>query len=126
MRNIKKNFILPSKFKSFLRKYWLLVCALSLSIIFASWFGVTILASAIYFNDPRHKDIDLKGWMTPRYIMLSYDLPRNVIIEVLRLDDSFIGKRPKLKDIATKQNITLEELTNKVRAAALKNRENNR
>lgn len=89
------------KFRAFVKIYWLPVSGFFIFSSIALWFGFTFLADAIYFNDPKNKDDELKGWMTPRYIQLSYDLPREVIIEALDLPEDLDSMR-RMKDIAKK------------------------
>lgn len=81
------------------------------------------MANAIYFNNPKHQDEALKDWMTPRYIVLSYDIPREIVADALDLDDSDRGKRISLKDIAKAQNLTIEQLTEKIQKVAQAYRE---
>lgn len=86
------------------------------------WFGFSFLANLIYFNDPRHQDEALKPWMTPRYVVMSYKLPRKVVADTLNLPEG--GPRGmKLGDIADNLGLTMEELTARVREAALAHRD---
>lgn len=82
----------------------------------------TLLADAIYFNDPRHKDVDLEAWMTPRYVGMSYGLPRNVIDDIFGIKENS-GRPRRLDRQASKMGLSLDELTNVVRIAAAKYRE---
>lgn len=111
------------KLKKFARRYWIQLSAFILSAGFALFFGLTFMADAIYFNDPRHKDGALKNWMTPRYIVLSYDLPHEFVVDTLGITEEERGTRPRMKDIAERMDITLDELTTKVREAAKTYRE---
>lgn len=77
----------------------------------------TMLANAIYFNDPSHKDVELEAWMTPRYVLHSYDLPRPVLMELLGIDEDTKNPR-RLDKVAQNIGLTLDELTVKIRAAA--------
>ena len=104
--------------RKFVRQHWLPIGGFVLSLAFALWFGFTFLADAIYFNDPRHKDVALKRWMTPRYVVLSYDLPRSVVAEILELGPPPEGRRRRMGDIAAEKGISLDELTMLVRSAA--------
>jgi len=81
------------------------------------WFAGNFLADFVYFNDPRHKDQALEGWMTPGYVGMSYSLPRRVVIEALELETGQ-GKRKRIGAIAAERGQTLEELTQSVRDAA--------
>ena len=105
------------KLKQFARINWLPLSGFALFTTVALWFGFTFLADAVYFNDPRHQDQELKGWMTPQYIMMSYELPRDVVIEVLEVSEK-PGPGRRMRDVALAQGLTLDELTDKVREAA--------
>lgn len=81
------------------------------------FFTFTYLAESIYFNDPRHQNADLRPWMTPRYVSLSYDLPREVVLDVLQIDPE--GDSPKRLDRIARQNgVTLTELTQQIQTKA--------
>jgi hypothetical protein len=101
----------------FVRQNWLLVSVLILASVFAVWFAAQVTLNFLYFNDPNNVDVDLKPWMSPRFIVLTYDLPRPFVFEILRLDeDADSGQR--LKHVAEDLGLTLDELTTQVRAAA--------
>lgn len=110
------------KLKKFLRVHWLPVGGFVLFSTLAVWFGFTFMADAIYFNDPKHKDEELKAWMTPRYIVMSYELPREVVFEVLELSGE-PGPGWRMSSVAAAQDMTLDELAAKVREAAKTYRE---
>lgn len=111
------------KLNSFLQAQKWTIAGLVISLAALVTVSVTFLADAIYFNDPRHQNADLKPWMTPRYIGLSYDLPRPVVMEILEIEEG--SKFPKRLDrLANKLDITLEELTEKVRTAKADYEEN--
>ena len=86
------------------------------ALAIALWFGTRLVLDVVRFHDPRHDDTELEGWMTPRYIVLTYDLPRPYVAEILKLTERDRGRR--LKRIAEDQGLTLDELTARVRAAA--------
>jgi hypothetical protein len=81
------------------------------------WFTAALIRNFIYFHDPRHQDEVLKPWMTPRYIAMSYDLPRSVVMEVLQSTKDVGGPR-RLGDLAQDQRLTLADLESRVREAA--------
>lgn len=112
-----------SKFKRFAKKHWVPIVGFLLSSAIALFFGFTFMARAIYFNDPKHQDEVLRDWMTPRYVILSYDVPQEIIADALGLDDDDRGKGIRLKDIAEAQNLSLEQLTVKIRNVAQTYRE---
>ncbi len=111
------------KLKAFGRRHWFPISGFVLSAACALWFGFTFLAETIYFNDPRHQNADLKRWMTPHYVVLSYDLPPPVVFEALGVDPWREGRPLHMGRIAQRQGISLEELTQRVRMAAERYRE---
>lgn len=103
--------------KTFLRENWLLFSGLLLAVIVAIWFATRVLMDFLYFNDPNNVDVELKRWMTPRYIVKTYDLPRPEVFEILQLDlDADSGRR--LGRIAEQDGLTMQQLTEKVREGA--------
>ena len=108
------SFSLNPKLIRFMKARRWEFAGLLLSVIFLITIIFSFLADAIYFNDPRHKNAELKAWMTPRYISLSYELPRPIVLELLGIkEDENFPKR--LDRLSEKLGITLEELTVKVR-----------
>ncbi|WP_310619959.1 hypothetical protein [Flexibacterium corallicola] len=95
---------------------------LLIASIVATWLLVLVILDTLYLHDPRHKDMALKPWMTPRYIVLTYNLPRPLVIQILSLDPKK-DKGIRLGRIADEQGISMEELTARVRAAATQYRE---
>ncbi len=108
---------------SFIRKHYLAVGVFAVSMIAVLWFAGTLLLDFIYFNDPRHKDETLKPWMTPRYVAMSYDLPRPMLEDLFQLTPQDRG-RIRLSDIAAREGMTLDELNAMVVAAAAAHRAN--
>lgn len=87
---------------------------LLLSLIALVTITFSFLTDAVYFNDPRHKNVELEAWMTPRYISLSYELPRPMVLDLLGLEEG--TNFPKRLDrLSENLGFTLEELTLKVR-----------
>lgn len=107
---------------AFVRQNWKLVTVFLIASVAALWFAGSILLQFLYFNDPRHQDEALKGWMTARYIVLSYDLPRPLVLEALDLSPEEGGRRP-LRKVAQEMGITLDELTQIVRNVAQEHRQ---
>ena len=106
-----------SKLSHFIRSNVLLVTLTVITLCFILWFGSRFVLDFIYFHDPNNVDVELKGWMTPRFIVLTYDLPRPFVFDLLELgtgDD----KGQRLGAVAKEMDVSLEELTQKVRDAA--------
>ncbi len=108
--------------RDFLRQNWLLICLFGASFLLALWFAIHAALHALYFNDPRNVDDALKPWMTPRYVVMTYDLPRPFVMEVLALDPE-ADQGIRLGQIAKERGVSLEELTEVVRRAANGHRE---
>jgi hypothetical protein len=107
----------PHPIWSFLRKHLGVLAVLIIASIAGLWFAAHMVSDFVYFNDPAHQDEALKPWMTPRYVGMSYDLPRPVIGEIFDLGPD--GTRGKtMGNIAAERDMSLEELTTMVRDAA--------
>ncbi|MEN0088057.1 MAG: hypothetical protein AAF737_06445 [Pseudomonadota bacterium] len=111
------------KLRAFLRANVMLVGATVLSFLVLVTFSVGFLSDLIYFNDPRHQAEPLKPWMTPRYVALSYDLPRERVMELFELTEDVPQRRPRVGQIARTLDLTLAELTERVREAAAEERQ---
>ena len=102
-----------------LRRLWqnhrlLLLVFLATSAI-ALFFAVRLVAFFIYWADPAHRDQDIAGWMTPGYVSQSWDVPRNVIEEVLGPRTE--GKGRRLRDIADARGQTFDQLVTDLKDA---------
>lgn len=113
--------IFKPHFKSFLRDNWIVAGLFVLSLVAIVWFTASSIGEFLYFNDPANKDVALKGWMTPKYIVLTYDLPRPLVADMLGLT-SMDQRGTPMRDVATEMGVTLDELTDIVRAAAAAHR----
>lgn len=107
---------------SFIRQNWHLVCLLFGSFAVALWFAFHAITDALYFNDPRNVDVALKPWMTPRYVVLTYDLPRPLVMEILQLDPED-DRGIRLGRLARDRNVSMDDLTALVRDSAAAYRE---
>jgi len=76
----------------------------------------TYLAQAIYFDDPKHQNVTLRAWMTPRYIAYSYDVPRRVVMRTLEIADEEDDHPRRMGVSAQRLGLSLPELTEKLRA----------
>jgi hypothetical protein len=107
----------PHPIWSFLRNHMGVVAILVIACAAGLWFAADIVSDFVYFNDPRHQDEALKPWMTPRYVGMSYDLPRDVVHDIFGLSDN--GPRGMtMRNIAAEQGLSLHDLTEKVRTTA--------
>jgi hypothetical protein len=73
-------------------------------------FAVRTTTSAIYWMDPAHRDQTLEGWMTPRYVAMSYQLPPEVLGPALFLEKDAPPRRQSLAEIAMAHDISIQDL----------------
>ncbi|WP_377506213.1 hypothetical protein [Octadecabacter sp. R77987] len=82
------------------------------------FFGFKTVSAWLYWNDPAHQDQPLAGWMSPRYVAMSYQLPPEVIGPALFLEQDAAPRRISLDRIAAENGLTLAELQARIDAAA--------
>lgn len=114
--------MLTPKLRTFILQNKLTVGFCAASFLALIYFAGSFAAELIYFNDPRHQNETLKPWMTPRYVALSYDLPRETIREIFGFTEAFEGPR-RMRFVAERLDVSLEDLTQMVRDAAQDYRE---
>lgn len=114
--------MLTPKLRTFILQNKLTVGFCAASFLALLYFTGSFAAELIYFNDPRHQNEALKPWMTPRYISLSYDLPRETVDQIFGLTETSEGPR-RMRFVAERLDVSLEELTQMVRDAAQDYRE---
>lgn len=101
----------------FVKHYKVPVGIFLLTLVVGLYLAARILLDIVYFNDPRHQDQNLRNWMTPQYVMKSYDLPKTIVDEVFEIDPEVPQKR-KIRFIAQRLDLSLEELTERLRLRA--------
>ena len=110
-----------SALRYFLTKQPIAFAVFAAAALIMVFFAVKFLLHVGRFHDPVQQNQPLEAWMRPRYVAMSYDLPPQVLAEVLG-----IGPPPKEKDrepltmadIAEAQGVDLETLTERVRDGA--------
>lgn len=86
------------------------LCALAVGL------GVLLADDVRGYRGPPPPEVALEGWMTPRMVGMSWNLPRHVIVDVMGLQDHQ-GRPPTLAQITADQGITLDELQARLRDA---------
>jgi hypothetical protein len=107
----KKRFIF-----TFIKNNKIPLGILGVSIVAFAYFSSGFVANLVYFADPRHQNQPLEGWMTPRYVGMSYDLPPNILDDVMELRPK-VDKRKPLTKVVEDMGITLSELNKRIIAA---------
>ena len=97
-----------------------LLVALLVSLAFVIYFSVRLLAFFIYWADPDHRDQELAGWMTPRYVIQSWDVPKKIVRDVVGPPSE--GRRQRLSDIADERGVPLDVVIAELMAAIQKYR----
>ena len=90
----------------------------ALALVLLVFFGIRFVDRFMYFHDPAHRNQALEPWMTPRYVGMSYKLPRDVIFDVMDLENTE-GRRMRVGEIADRMGISLAELEARVRKAKI-------
>lgn len=99
-----------------------LVAAFVIAGAVCLFFAVRLVVSGVYWSDPAHRDQTISGWMTPRYIAMSWDVPPEVMRAALELDASE-GGRLTLEQLAASRGMTVDALAAKLDAAIVGHRE---
>lgn len=103
-----------TSFAKLRRKRPILVTAWAIALTLTFLFGLRTIG---YLNDWRHtSEIDVEGWMTPRYIAHANRVDPQTIIDSIDLDRDQIARRT-LAQIARQQNVPLDELIAQIEAA---------
>jgi len=90
-----------------------------LVLAFALLLGLAVFFAVGAFRHARNLDIAIEqpvaSWMTPRYVALSWDVPREAMMEILGLEPPGPGRRT-LADIAAEKGISVEEYITLIKA----------
>jgi hypothetical protein len=89
------------------RHRWLLIGFLAAAVL-ALLFALRVALSVQDW--PEERDADIEGWMTPRYVALSWDVPPDVIAGALSLARDGSGRRITLDELAKERSIPVETL----------------
>lgn len=101
--------------KALWRRRPIILTAFLLSLAFMVFFGVRALVLTIYWNDPARANQPVADWMTPRYVVMAYGIPREALGELLELDPSEL-KRQSLADIALQTGRRPQDLIDEIEA----------
>lgn len=96
-----------------LKRAWtrnpVLTSAFVLAILLTVFFAFRSTSFLIYWSDPEHLNQPVEGWMTPRYIVHSWQLSPEEVLRVIG-EGPMPSKRQTLEDIATQRGIPLDDL----------------
>ena len=96
----------------------LLLLAFAAALCVTLLFALRAALFALYWNDPAHRDQPIEGWMTPRYVAHSWDVPRAVMVEVLGTDGPpRDGKPQPLRMMADERGVPLDQVIAEIETA---------
>lgn len=88
--------------------------AFAVALALTGMLAVRTTLFVLYWADPAHRDLSLRGWMTPGYVAHTWHVPRSVVGEAIgALPEE---RHPTLKMIAAHQGIEVEELASRIEA----------
>lgn len=88
-----------------------LLAVLALALIGTLFFAVRIATSTALWREPAEPDAPIAGWMTPRYIARSWDIPPDVIAAALALEHDGGGRKITLAELAAERGTDIATLT---------------
>lgn len=100
------------------RSHRIALIAFVVAVTLLGFFAVRTVTATIYWMDPTHQDQPIAGWMTPRYVAQSYNLPPDVLGPALFLLPGAPPRRRSLDAIAADNGITLDDLQRRIDEAA--------
>lgn len=92
----------------------LLLVAFVVVICLACFFGLRAGGQFIYWSNPDHQDQTLAGWMTPRYVSQSYNVPPEVVQSAFDMADDGPPRRVSLETLATEKGMRMEDMQKRI------------
>lgn len=110
-----------------LRRAWReqrpLLLAFLVALILTVGFAIAEFRVVERWTGPGSRDPEIAGWMTPRYVAHSWQVPPQVVAEALSLDRGGTGKRVTLRDLARDRGVPLEQLVAALETAIARHRD---
>jgi hypothetical protein len=97
---------------------WLLL-GFVVSLAAVIFFGTRAVLFTLYWSDPSHRDEAIAGWMTPRYIVMSWQVPPEIVADTLGLPQDGVGRRLSIEKIARDRGVPVAEVARDLEAAIL-------
>ncbi len=83
-------------------------------ICLAGFFGIRAGAQFIYWSDPTHQDQTLAGWMTPRYVSQSYNVPPEVVQSAFDMSPDGPPRRVSLETLAAENGTSMGDMQQRI------------
>jgi hypothetical protein len=97
--------------------------ALAVALLIAAVFGLRLANGALTWQDVP-ADPAIAGWMTPRYVVRSWDVPPDLVAGALDLERDGIGRRVTLTALAEERGVPPAVLIDALETAIAAHREN--
>lgn len=111
------------RFSHLWKEHRLLCLAFSAAVAVTSLFLIRAVFGMLYWADPKHQDRELEPWMTPRYISMSYQLPRIEVLEALGIKEGEVFRPMTLRKISAHTGAEILEMEASVEETARRFRE---
>jgi hypothetical protein len=98
------------------RHRWLLL-GFVLAVALTLFFAIRAVVFSLYWTDPAHRDEAIAGWMTPRYIAYSWEVPPEVIGEALGLQPDGNSRRMTIGEYARETGTSVEDVAARLTGA---------
>lgn len=105
--------------KRFGWKEWIAVAVFVVIVSLTALFAVRTVRRTIYWR--LHQDETIRAWMTIPYVAHSYRVPPPVLYDALAIDHPPRDRRP-IREIAQKQNRSVEEVITVLQTAIARER----
>ncbi|MEY8118840.1 hypothetical protein AB9F26_11305 [Falsihalocynthiibacter sp. BN13B15] len=102
------------------REHRVLSLAFVMALALTTVFLFRIIVGMVYWADPMHQDRPLEMWMTPRYISMSFDLPREEVLDALGIKEGELKRPTTLRRISEHTGVDIKGLEAAVEDAATK------
>jgi hypothetical protein len=99
------------------RRHPLLAAGFVLAALATLVFAVRLALATLVWTVPALRDQPPAGWMTPRYVAMSWDVPPEVVRAALDLPQDGTGRRVTLAELAAERGVSVELLTQELAQA---------
>lgn len=101
------------------RQNRLLVLSFAAALALTAFFAVRFALGWLHWQDPATRDQPIAGWMTPRYVAMSWHVPRDVMLDALGMTPGArpMGKPQSIAAIARARGMTEAQLIAEIEAA---------
>lgn len=107
---------------SFVRHHLGLSLAFLLACLLTVVFLVRLIVATVVWSNPDNLDQPIAGWMTPRYVVKSWQVAPEVVAGALDLKGAAAGRMVTLDEIAARQGRPLDDLLRDLDAAIARSR----